>query len=243
MKSQGKYPFPKIAFVSATALLFFGSSFVWAGAQQSTSATPVTSRAMKASGAPSELVERELDAFAHALSGITKYSATITIFDQKGSQTQNTVFDYTFSKPSNVTVHVVAGTSKGVTLDWDGGPTIVAHRGSGLIALFSKTLSLHDPQVTTLQGHSIDQLSFGAILSHAQQEVTRLSLSPDGTIDGVAANALTLTPPASSSDVGLTREVVEMSAATHLPMRVLGYDGPTLVSSVGFSNIKLIGRE
>jgi hypothetical protein len=241
MKSQSRFRSPKIAFVSATALLF-GLSCVCAGAQQFAGASPATSRATKTSAASSELVARELDAFAHAVSGITKYSATITIFDQKGSQTQNTVFDYTFSKPSKVTVHVVAGTSKGVTLDWDGGPTIVAHRGSGLIAMFSKTLSLHDPQVTTLQGASIDQLSFGAILSHAQQEVSRLSLSPDGTIDGVAANALTLIPSA-SADAGLTREVVEMSAATHLPIRVLGYDGPALVSSVGFSNIKLTGNE
>jgi hypothetical protein len=236
VKRQDRLPSPKRAFASATVLMLFGLSCACVGAQQATSTSP----AMKAPAPSTGAVERELDAFAHAVSGITKYSATVTIFDQKGSETQNTVFDYTFSKPSNVTVHVVAGTNKGITLDWDGGPTIVAHRGSGLIALFSKTLSLHDPLVTTLQGASIDQLSFGAILSHAQQEVGRLSLSPDGMVDGVAANALTLIP---SSDAGLTREVVQMSAATHLPMRVLGYDGPTLVSNVGFSNIKLTGRE
>ncbi len=243
MKRQGTLSFPPIAFVSAAALSLFGLSCVCALAQQSVSASPVMSHATKIPPPPPASVERELDAFAHAVSGIATYSATVTVFDRKGSQTQNTVFDYTFSKPSKVRVHVVAGTNTGITLDWDGGPTIVAHRGSGLMALFSKTLALHDPLVTTLQGASIDQLSFGAILSHAQQEVGRLSLSSDGTIDGVAANALTLTPSASSPGAGLTREVVEMSAATHLPMRVLGYDGPTLVSSVGFSNIKLIARE
>lgn len=217
--------------MSAAVSLLFGLSCVCADAQ------------IKTSAAPSGAVERELDAFAHALSGVTKYSATVTIFDQKGPETQNTVFDYTFSKPSQVTVHVIAGTNKGVTLDWNGGPTIVAHRGSGLLALFSKTLSLHDPLVTTLQGASIDQLSFGAILSHAQQEVDRLSLSPAGMVDGVAVNALNLIPGGSTADAGLTRQIVEMSTATHLPMRVLGYDGPTLVSYVGFSNIKLLDRE
>ena len=30
--------------------------------------------------------------------------------------------------------------------------------------MFKRTLSLHDPLVTTLRGSSIDQLSFGAIL-------------------------------------------------------------------------------
>jgi len=177
---------------------------------------------------------QELNAFAQALAGVTKYSATITIFDQKDSQTQNVTFDYAFSQPSNVTVHVVSGPNTGITLDWNGGSTIVAHKGSGLAALFTKTLSLHDPLITTLQGESIDQLSFGAILSHAQQELGRLSFAPGGPI-----NTLTLVPTASEAHTGLTREVVEMSAATHLPARVLGYNGSTLVSNIGFSNIKL----
>ena len=197
----------------------------------------------RATAQPTSAVTRELDAFARAVSGITTYSATVTIFDQKDAQTQNCVFNYTFSKPSNVTVHVIAGPNTGISLAWNGGSTIVARRGSGLMAMFSKTLSLHDPLVTTLQGASIDQLSFGAILSHAQQEVDRLSWIPGGTIDGVAANDLTLNAAGSAADPGLTREVVEMSAATHLPMRVLGYEGSTLVSDIGFSNIKLSARE
>ena len=220
MKQQGRLPLLKAASACATLLLLLGLNCGRATAQQ-----------------PASAVERELDAFAHALSGVAKYSATVTIFDQKGAQTQNCVFDYTFSKPSNVKVHVISGTNAGVTLDWSGGPTIVARRGSGLISMFSKTLSLHDPLVTTLQGASIDQLSFGAILSHAQQQIDRLSLIPGGAVDGVPANALTLT--GSAADSGLTREVVEISSVTHLPIRVLGYDGSTLVSSIGFSNIKL----
>ena len=211
-------------------LLLFALSCAPAGAEQSSSASSATA------------VERELDAFAHALSGVTKYSARVTIFDQKGSQSQNTVFDYMFSKPSKVNVHVIAGTNKGITLEWNGGPTIVAH-GPGLLSMFSKTLSLHDPLVTTLQGASIDQLSFGAILSQAQQAVGRLSLSPGGMVDGVAVNGLNLTPDGSTADAGVTRQVVEMSTVTHLPIRVVCYAGPTLVSSVGFSNVKIMERE
>ena len=203
-------------------------------------AMPLRASAAKAPPSPAGSAAHELDAFARALAGVTKYSATVSIFDQKDAQTQNVVFDYTFTKPSNVTVHVISGPNTGITLNWDGGPTIVAHKGSGLIAMFSKTLSLHDPLITTLQGASIDQLSFGAILSHAQQEAGRLSIAPAGVINGVAANALTLVPE-SPGESGLTREVVEMSAATHLPIRVMGYDGSTLVSNIGFSNVKLQG--
>ncbi|MGA8576030.1 MAG: hypothetical protein WB609_10185 [Candidatus Cybelea sp.] len=201
--------------------------------------SPVTSPATTPQASQSDAAAREIAAFARAWAGVTGYSATVTIFDQKGTQTQNLVFDYTFRKPSNVTVHVVAGPNSGVTLTWDGGTTVVARRGSGLAALFKRTLSLHDPLVTTLRGSSIDQLSFGAILAHGQQEAGSLSEAPGEVIAGVAVNAVTLIPAGSASDAGLTREVVELSTVTHLPLRVLGYDGSTLVRRIDFSNIKL----
>lgn len=108
-------------------------------------------------------------AFERAWTDIVGYTATLTVFEQKGTQTQNVVFDYTFRKPSNVTVHVVEGPNAGVTLAWNGGTTMEAHRGSGFVALFKKTISLHDPLATTIRGSSVDQLSFAAILDHAQQ--------------------------------------------------------------------------
>lgn len=205
----------------AAALLVLGSNAVPASAQQSAPAA------------------RELDAFARAWSGVSGYGATVRIFVQKDTQTQNVAFNYTFDKPSNVKVHVIAGPNVGVTLDWNGGPTVVARRGSGLSALFTKTLSLHDPAVTTLNGSSIDQLSFGAILAHVQQQPGTVSEAPAQPIDGVAVNAITLIPSTSTEDAGLTREVLELSAATHLPMRLLGYEGSTLVRKIDLSNIQL----
>ena len=222
--SMKQYPGPS-GFAASSAcialLLALGTSGVPASAEQtSASAT------------------QEVAAFARAWAGITEYSARITIFDQEGTQTQNVVFDYTFRKPSNVTMHVVAGPNAGVTLTWDGGATVVARR-SGLAAMFKRTLSLHDPLVTTLRGSSIDQLSFGAILLHGEQQTGGLSEAPGDTIDGVGVNAVTLIPAASTDDTGLTREVVELSSVTHLPVRVLGYEGSALVRRVDFSSVKL----
>ena len=174
--------------------------------------------------------------FAQAWAGVTSYTATVTVFEQKGTQTQNLVFDYAFQKPSTVTVHVVSGPNAGATISWDGGATVTARRGRGLLALFKKTYSLHDAQVTTIRGSSIDQLSFGAILADAQQPGA-LSEAASDTIDGVAADAVTLIPSASPSDSGLSREVVDLSTITHLPIRVLGFDGPTLVIRIDFSNV------
>jgi outer membrane lipoprotein-sorting protein len=182
---------------------------------------------------------RQLDAFAGAWAAIDGYSARVAIFDQKGTQSQNLVFDYTFQKPSNVSVDIVTGPNAGVNLAWNGGSSVVAHHGSGLAAMFKKTVSLHDPLVTTLQGSSIDQLSFGAILAHGQQASGTLSATPGETIDGVATNAVTLTVADPATNAGLTREVVELSTITNLPVRVLGYEGSTLVRKVDFSNVKL----
>jgi hypothetical protein len=178
-------------------------------------------------------------AFTRAWAGIAAYNATVTVFEQKGAQVQNVVFDYNFRKPSNATVHVVQGPNAGVTLVWNGGATMAAHRGSGLIAQFKRTIPLHDPLATTIRGSSIDQLSFGAILAHAQQTPGTVSQGRGPVIDGVATDAVRLIPTTSASNTGLTREVVEISKTTHFPMRVLGYAGRTLVRRIDYSNVKL----
>src|ERR1700724_3531524 len=100
-----------------------------------------------------------LVAFAQAWKGVTSYNATITIFEQKGTQTQNMVFDYRFTKPSSVATRVIAGANTGARLAWEGGTTVLVRRGSGILSLFKKTLSLHDPLVTTIRGSTVDQLS------------------------------------------------------------------------------------
>jgi hypothetical protein len=223
---------------ACAAALVFACSSAAAVAQQTGSRSLVPSSSTTPLASQSGAAAREIAAFAQAWAGISGYSATVTIFDQKGTQTQRIVFDYVFSKPSNVTVHVIAGPNAGVTLTWNGGPTVVAHRGSGLAAMFKRTLSLHDPLVTTLRGSSIDQLSFGAILAYGQQTSGSLSEAPGEVIDGVPADAVTLTVAGPATDAGLTREIVELSTVTHLPMRVLGYEGSTLVRKVDFSNVK-----
>jgi len=178
-------------------------------------------------------------AFTFAWTGITGYSARVNVFDRKGTAIQNIVFDYTFRKPSSATMHVVAGPNSGVTLEWSGGATVVAHRGSGLSALFKKTFPLHDPQTTTLRGSSIDELSFGAILLHAQDTAGAIAQTDGPLVVGVATDEVTLIPTNSVIDTGLTLEVVDLSKTTHLPIRLLGYEGKTLVRTIFFSNVVL----
>jgi len=179
-----------------------------------------------------------LSAFRNAWAAVTAYNATITIFEQKGANVQNVVFKYTFRKPLTVTVDVVGGPNNGVSLQWSGGTTVSAHR-SGAAGMFKKTLSLHDPQVTTIRGSSIDELSFNQILAHAQGTPGTISQGPGATINDVPTEAVTLTPAHPASNAGYTREIVEISKTTHFPLRVLGYQGSTLVRKIDFVDVTL----
>ncbi len=222
---------------ACAALVSLGTLPALAGAQTAgtPAATPVAPLTLPA---PSGTA-KEFDAFASTWAGVTAYSATATISERKGAQVQTAVYDYTFRKPSHVTLRVVSGANAGATLVWDGGDTVVVHRGSGLVALFKKTVSLHDPLVTTIRGSSVDQLSFSAILAHGHEAWASVSDAPGDLIDGVLTDAVTLIPLDPAADAGLSREIVEISPTTHLPMRVLGYDGPTVVRQIDFADVKL----
>ena len=138
-------------------------------------------------------------------------------------------------KPSSATVHRSGGPNAGVTVVWNGGNTVVVHRGTGLIALFKKTFSLHDPRVTTIRQSLIDQLSFAAILAHAQS--TPGIVGP--SILDIPTEAVTLVRTSFLDGTGMTREVVYISVPTGVPLRILGYEGNTLVRQIDFSNIIL----
>lgn len=226
------------AFERAAGVCTCGALLVLGGAAPSWARTAGTHVAVHA--ATVSRSSSALDAFARAWAAITGYTATVTVVERKGQQVQTAVFNYSFRKPSNATVQVVRGSNPGVTLIWDGGTSVIAHRGSGLMGIFKKSLSLHDPQVTTIRGSSIDELSFGKILAHARQTQGKLSVGPGPVIGGVATQAVTLIPANPATDAALTREVIEISTKTHLPMRILGYQGRTLVRTIDYSNVKLI---
>ncbi|MGO9935472.1 MAG: hypothetical protein ACLPV8_27185 [Steroidobacteraceae bacterium] len=178
-------------------------------------------------------------AFKDIWKTVTSYSATVIVFERQGTEVQSSVLDYTFRKPSSATVHFTAGPNTGVTVEWNGGGTVVAHRGTGLAAFFKKTFSLHDPHVTTIRRSSIDQLSFAAILAHSQEMPGIVSQDVGPAILDIPTQAVTLVPTSSVADTGLTREVVDISVPTGLPLRILGYEGNTLVRQINFSNVVL----
>jgi outer membrane lipoprotein-sorting protein len=96
--------------------------------------------------------------------------------------------------------------------------------------------------VTTIRASSIDQLSFAAFLTHAHATPGTLSEQPGPTILDIPTVAVTLVPASSALDNGVTREVVDISVPTNLPLRVLGYDHDMLIRQIDFSNVKVVAR-
>jgi len=94
--------------------------------------------------------------------------------------------------------------------------------------------------ITTIRGSSFDELSYGAILAHMEKTPGTLSETSGDSIDGVATKSMSLIPRGISADAGFTREVIDISTATHLPIRIQGYEGTTLVRKIDFSNIKSV---
>lgn len=178
-------------------------------------------------------------AFKDIWKNATSYSATLIVFEWEGAEVRSSTLDYTFHKPSSATLHFTAGPNAGVTIVWNGGGTVIAHRGTGLVALFKRKFSLHDPRVTTIRRSSIDQLSFTAILAHSQQTPGLLFQDVGPEILDIPTEAVTLVPTSSVADTGLTREVIDIAVPTGLPLRILGYEGNTLVRQIDFSNIRL----
>jgi hypothetical protein len=179
-----------------------------------------------------------LQAFAHAWDAVSAYHAKVSVYAVKGSAVQNVVFDYSFRKPSSFTVHVLEGPNAGATLTWDGGPNVQASRGRGLFSIFKRTIPLHDPLVTTIRGASIDQLSYGSILAHAEQTPGTLAQVTGEPIAGTQTQALSLVPSVPAADAGLTREIIQISSATQLPVRIEGYQGTTLVRKIDFTDVQ-----
>ena len=171
-----------------------------------------------------------LTAFGKTWEAMNGYKTSIHCFSAKDGKTENSQFSYTFTKPSSISMSIVSGPRAGNTVTWSGGDTVTAGKG-----MFTKKFSLNDSAVTSLRGATVVDLSFGAILKHAEGLKGTKSAAPT-TIDGAPANAVTVNVADPSTDNGLTREVLYLSGSTDLPVRVDGYVDAQLANSCTFGN-------
>lgn len=175
-------------------------------------------------------VPAPLTAFATAWGSMNGYTTSIHCFNTKGTQTQNSSYTYSFTKPTTISMNIISGPGAGNSVNWSGGDSVSAGHG-----MFTKRFALTDPTVTSLRGATVVDLSFGSILQHAQQTPGSMSAS-EANLGGTAVNVINLTPADPAKDNGLTREALFLSSATNLPVRVDGFEGSQLVSSCSFGD-------
>ena len=181
-----------------------------------------------------------LVAFGHAWSGVSSYTAKLTMHETAGSATQDRTYDYPFSKPTSATIAVAGGPGRSGSAAWAGGDSVIGSP-PGLLHGVKVRLSIHDGRVTTLRGDTIDIASFGWVSEHLQGTPGRLSEAPGAPAPGAAAHEteldLRVADPAANGGIG--EERVLLSNATNLPLRVRRYAGTTLVKEVGYAAVNV----
>ena len=179
-----------------------------------------------------------LDDFAAAWSKIGSYSATLTIHETQGSDTQDRTYAYTFAKPSNATIAITAGPGRGGRVTWSGGDQVIGSP-PGILGALRLHLSIHDPRVTSLRGDTVAMASFGWILEHLRSTHGTTTQRTGATIDGTSTDEVSLTVASPAADDGVTREVVLLSQKTKLPVEFERYTGTSLVKDIRYSNVTI----
>jgi len=168
---------------------------------------------------------------------VDDYTVTIAVHETDGSRVRDHVYAYAFRRPSLAKLDIVSGTNKGGGIVWRGGDTVRAHLG-GISSSIRRTMGLHDKQVESIRGDSMDSGTMPAILAHFTPATGEISEGAGPVIGEMPTDAVTLKVADPAADKGVTREVLYFSKATHLPVRRESFAGETLVKSETFSNLK-----
>ncbi len=157
--------------------------------------------------------------------------------ETSGSEVQDRTYDYAFRKPHAASIAITRGTGRGGHELWDGGDTVVASP-PGLLSHIKLRLSMKDSRVATLRGDTIEMASFGWLLQHLQSK-GKLSQSSGPSIEKTPTKQLELIVADPISNGGITRELVDLSITTDLPVRVLRFADRVLVKQVDFKGVQI----
>jgi len=192
-------------------------------------ATPATVADRAASHVPPALA-----AFDRAWTGVHDYRATVTADERTndGKQTKHYVYDFRFLKPGFARIDVIEGAGRGSGAVWRGGDDIVGHSG-GFLSALKVSVPLTDGRAKSLRGGTIATSSFGNRLATMLDTPGDLSEAPDGS----DATDVTLVPREPLPG-GVTRIVLELSNATHLPLAFTEDVDRTPVNVQHFADVK-----
>lgn len=171
--------------------------------------------------------------FQDAWTKIDSYTVTITTHETNGKDTQDRVYRYAYKKPHFAKIDIVAGPGRGGGAVWSGGDKVKGHQG-GFLSGIKLSVGINDGRATSLRGDTIDHGSFQSIADELKSGKADPTATA-ATIDGVAADAVTVVPPAG----GVTKFVLYFSRATHMPVRRTAFAGDALVKQEDFSDVNV----
>jgi outer membrane lipoprotein-sorting protein len=179
-----------------------------------------------------------LSAFGAAVDALRDYTVTIAVHETDGGRTQDRVVRYWYKKPTTAKVEVMSGASRGSAAVWQGGDTVRGHQG-GFLSMIKLTVGLHDARATSLRGDTIDSAYFGNVLQSFKTTKGELSEAPGPQIEGASTDMVTLKVADPSTNQHISKDVLYLSEATHLPVKRERFEGDALAKSQFFSNLKL----
>lgn len=173
------------------------------------------------------------DAFAK----IDDYHMTIAVHETDGTKTEDRIYDVLFKKPSMEKVEVTAGPQQGSGVVWLGGDRVKGHRG-GMMSGLRKEFDIHNYQVSTLRGDGVDSATIPSMLGDFSRIKGTVSQAPGPLIDGAPTEALTLDVADPPTNSGISRIVLYLSEASHLPVRRERFAGSDLVKTETVTDMK-----
>jgi outer membrane lipoprotein-sorting protein len=178
-----------------------------------------------------------LDAANAAFAGINDYRMTIAVHEVAGDRIEDRTYAILFKKPALERVDIVAGPGKGGGIVWLGGDKVKGHRG-GLLSGIHLTLDIHNSQVATLRGDSVNSGTIPAMLAVFTTIKGAVSEATGPQIDGAGTSTVTLDVADPAAYNGVTREVLYLSSITNLPVRRERFAGTQLVKSENVTETK-----
>jgi outer membrane lipoprotein-sorting protein len=179
-----------------------------------------------------------LNAANRAFAKVTDYRMNVSVHEVSSDQVEDRVYGVWFKNPARMRVDIDAGPDKGRQIVWQGGAKVKTRRG-GLLGHLRATLDLHDRAVSTLRGDSIDTLSIPAMLADFSEIKGNVFQSPGPEIDGARSVAVTLMVEDPSVDNGVTKIVLYLSDATHLPVERQRFAGSLLVKTEHMTDLRI----
>jgi len=180
-----------------------------------------------------------LEEFGKTYAAIKDYQFQIVTHEttDDGKHVEDRVYLFRYRKPMDAQIMVQQGRDRGGAATWHGGDTVSGHHG-GLLSGIHLTKSIHDRDTTSLRGDVLTSDAYDTELKHFADTPGTLTEGAGPAIDGGATTAVTLVVADPKSNANVSKEVLFLSTASHLPLGRDQYVGSLLVKTEKFREIK-----